>query len=184
MLQLKIVKNEVEGTIVEVNGRRAYIQSDEGDYIGSQEHFIFDPQYGHSCLIVGMPVVFDVVENGADSKTRGRRRASNVRIVDWLYPSLRQAELVIINWSSRGGTASMACGCHVSLYPNQFRSDPQYVDDPAVMQTGRHLVADVVKLRVRQDGIIILKATNTEILGWEDWEAAYERPVQDLQSGS
>jgi hypothetical protein len=165
VFQMKLLGREIEGQIVEVNGRRAYIRSDEGDYIGSREHFIFDSKYGHSCLVEGMPVIFDIVQNiSSDARTKGRVRADKIKIVNWLYPSFLQAELSVINWGRAGGAAEMACGCHVSLYREQFLTADEYVDDPTILHTGAKLAADVVIREQRPDGVFLLKATNIEIL--------------------
>jgi hypothetical protein len=150
----------MDGVILEANGNRVYIRSkDDNDYISSREHFVFDPKRGHGCLISGMPVIFDVGQSRS-----GRVRAENIKIVDWLYPSATQAELVVVNYGNCMGTASMACGCHVSLYRNQFVTDPQYVDDPAIMCTGARLVADIKPYISRGSEVIRLKAVNIEIL--------------------
>ena len=148
----------MEGYIAFSNRSRAIIRCQEGDFFGGRRCFTFDPQYGHTCMVVGMPVTFDV---GKD--LQGRMRAENIRIVEWLYPSPLQTELIVINWGPGGGTGELACGCHASLYRDQFLTDDQYIDDPAILCNGTKLVADIVK-RLRNDGQTAFKATNIEIL--------------------
>jgi hypothetical protein len=161
------------GDILEANGNRVYIRSQEGDYISTREHFIFS-ENAHVCLISGMPVVFDV---GQSSK--GRVRAENVRIVDWLYPSPHQVELTVINYSNDFGTASMACGCHVKLCRDQFLADFKYVDDPNVVKMGAKLVADIRPYTI--NGLPKLKGMNIDILGFDQFKDSVEPPPQTPQ---
>jgi hypothetical protein len=148
------------GEILETDGRRAYIRStDDNDYISSSEHFKFGDS-GHTCLIEGMSVEFDVGQSA-----KGRIRAENIRIVDWPYISNHQAELVAINFSSGIGTASTACGCHVRIHADRFLTDAQYVNSE-VVKTGMHLIADLQTYSV--NGMTKLKAFNIEILGWDE----------------
>ena len=150
----------MDGVVCDATGQLVHLRSQKEDYIGTRRAFKFDPSTGHNCIVPGMPVVFDV---GHD--LRGRSKAQNIEVVNWFYPSFTQAELVVINWSPAGGTAEMSCGCHCSLYRDQFKTDLQYVDDPTVLRTGTHLVADVVRrVQTNQDGVVLLKAKNIEIL--------------------
>jgi hypothetical protein len=160
----------MEGTIIETDGRRVYIRSeDDNDYISSKEHFEFNLKYGHACLIVGMPVNFDVGKSST-----GRIRAENIRIVDWQYPSLSQIELTVVNYGNGIGTARLCCGCHCKFYRDGFLTADEYVDNPAVLCTGTRLVANVHTYKTSGDQQTRLIARQIEILGWDEWKESEE----------
>ena len=158
----------MEGIITEVNNRNScYIATQDGVFIGMRKDFA-PSKYAHTCMTKGMEVEFT---------PSPKSYAKEIRVVNWVYPSMQQAELEVVNWGSGMGTATLACGCHVSLYADRFLTDPAY---HSYLVQGAKIVADLA-VYTNQGGTR-MKATNIEILIPEGAQFD-ERPVQDLQAG-
>jgi hypothetical protein len=159
----------MEGLITEVNNRiSCYIATQGGVFIGMRKDFVPN-KYAHTCLTEGMGVEF----------TPGPKSyAKEIRVVNWVYPSMRQAELEVVNWGNGMGTASLSCGCHVSLYADRFLTDPAY---HSYLTQGAKIVADLA-VYTNQGGTR-MKATNIEILIPEGAEID-EGDLPSVQDGS
>jgi hypothetical protein len=161
-------EQEMKGIITEASDRnRCYITAQGGVFVGMRKDFLHN-KYAHTCMTEGMEVEFI-----AGPKSY----AKEIRIVNWVYPSMHQAELEVVNWGNGMGTASLSCGCHVSLYADRFLTDPAY---HSYLVQGAKIVADLA-VYTNQGGTR-MKATNIEILIPEGAQFD-ERPVQDLQAG-